>query len=244
MPVDSLPQNSSGSTLPHAFLERGIAMVAFTPTCLAAVLIVLTLIAGGSLVATLALPITPLLPAEGQSVCFSSAFADGKELRFGWGDKVDEGPAPMRAMRVLIQRPPPPEPPEPGSSFYGQPVHGFGFTLLATVTAEILGKGSFRAPTQCGGSDGWLSRIDPELGCWIDCDGGGITIARVPGRGAVTVTWGKSWHLRMSSCGGGGAYLRAPGEALSFRLEPAPAERCGELSHAKSTRVLSPADAR
>lgn len=187
---------------------------------------VLANLAGVALAATLLLPIAPLLPQDGSAVCYSATFDSPRELRFGWSRKVDEGPAPVTAMRVRISPPPPIEPPGPESPFYGQPVHGYGFAYQAHIVAEISGKGRYSAPTQCGSSDAPPSRFDPGMYCGIDCDGGMVWLSRVPGRHALEVTWDAGRHLRMSACGGGGAYLRAEGGPRSFRLEPVPASQC------------------
>lgn len=188
--------------------------------------ITLAMLAGAAFAATALLSIAPLLPAQSGSVCYAAAFDGSSELRFGWGRKVDEGPAPVMAMRVRIEPPPPIEPPAPDSPFYGQPVHGYGFIYQATIVADIKGRGRLSAPTQCNWAVDGLSAIVPDLYCGIDCDGGGVTLSRVPGRRGLRVTWDADRHLRMSSCGGGGAYVRAEGAARSFRLEPAPASAC------------------
>ena len=195
-------------------------------TCAIAGAFVLANLAGVALAAALLLPIAPLLPHEGDAVCFAATFDSAQELRFGWGSKVDDGPAPVTAMRVRISPPPPLEPPEPDSPFYGQPVHGYGFVYQAQIVAEISGKGRYSAPTQCGSSDAPPSRFDAGIYCGIDCDGGMVWLSRVPGRGALEVKWDAGRHLRMSACGGGGAYLRAEGGPRTFRLEPVLASEC------------------
>lgn len=181
----------------------------------------LSMLAGVTFAAALMLPIAPLLPSEGDATCYAATFDGGQELRFGWAQKVDEGAAPVLAMSVRLSHPPPIEPGEDDS-----PSFGYGYLYDGRIVADIKGKGRYNSPTQCGNSRAPRSSFDTGIYCGIDCDGGVVWLSRVPGRRALEVTWDAGQHLRMSSCGGGGAYLRAEGSARTFRLEPVALSDC------------------
>lgn len=176
-------------------------------------LLTVTIVALGCLYAALA-RIEPLLPPERGSACFTGKFAG--ELRLVRGrphqERADEEP--VVALQLRLDRRGDQEPHWDRAVGWGWDWQ-YDLTLeVTTATRNYRGNG-----TQCNWSSNLLSHIVPDLGCYIDCDGGGISIRRVPGRAAMDVVWDiKSW-LRMSSCGGGGEILRAGSSSKRFRIE-------------------------
>lgn len=104
--------------------------------------------------------------------------------------------------------------------------------VVTTPEHKYRGSGA-----QCNWSSGLLSHIVPDLGCYIDCDGGDIAVRRVPGRAAVDVLWdAKSW-LRMSACGGGGESLRAGSSSKTFRDERTARQRALAMLDADASSI-------
>jgi hypothetical protein len=68
----------------------------------------------------------------------------------------------------------------------------------------------------------------PSLFCYIDCDGGSVTIWRRIGHDALTARFEPGERLKTGGgCGEGGAvFIGADREARSFPVELAAAERC------------------
>jgi hypothetical protein len=103
----------------------------------------------------------------------------------------------------------------------------FDFTLMAG--SKSLNEELF-ARSGCAWS-GWTGEKDvrPEfkLGCWIECDGGGFTAARITGTRSLDLRF---HALKMQAgCEGGGRYRVGTGESydtVNFRLEPAPLSVC------------------
>ena len=86
----------------------------------------------------------------------------------------------------------------------------YNFTLVGNMT----GLGTLHARGECPWyetssvetSIGPLSAGSFRLGCGIDCDGGSMSVWRVPGTGALNLVFGE-YGLRMKlGCGGGGRY--------------------------------------
>ena len=110
----------------------------------------------------------------------------------------------------------------------------WGMDFTVNVTSPSLNTELF-AHSGCiwSGYDPKTDRdITPEfkLGCWIECDGGGVTAKRIAGTKSIDVHF---WRLfAQSGCEGGGRYSIATTEAsqtVTFRLDPAPLEACKPL---------------
>lgn len=111
----------------------------------------------------------------------------------------------------------------------------YNFTLLGSFD----GLGELQARGECP----WYAKdfLDPyysvaantsSLGCYIDCDGGGLQLTRIAGSRALSLAFDPTFGLRMKrGCGGGGPY-RVGGNAGGgeFRLEPASPEACKALA--------------
>lgn len=173
-----------------------------------------------------AFPIAPLLPAEGERTCFGASFDASKQLVFGWPHEKGGEPAPVTRMSVRFER-------EAGQEPHWDRGTGYGFDWRYTAIVKLTVSNRaevFSAPTSCDWSRHSVSAWLPSLGCWIDCDGGGIVFERVPGQIAVSAHWPARTHLRMSGCGGGGAILRAGDESKSFRLDAIPQSACAAMA--------------
>lgn len=69
-----------------------------------------------------------------------------------------------------------------------------------------------------------------HLYCGIDCDGGGMSLSRIPGSKALTISFDAMGLLMKKGCGGGGHFrVHANASGGDFRLEPAPASACRGL---------------
>lgn len=174
-----------------------------------------TVVASGCLYAALA-RIEPLLPPERGSTCFAGTFAGEKSLVRGFPNEKRADEVPVAAIQLRLDRRGDQDPHWDRDVGWGWDWH-YDLRLVVT-TPERTYRGS---GAQCNWSSGLLSHIVPDLGCYIDCDGGDIVVRRVPGSAAVDVVWdAKSW-LRMSACGGGGEILRAGTSSKTFRVEQA-----------------------
>jgi hypothetical protein len=108
------------------------------------------------------------------------------------------------------------------------------FDVMFTVSAasKDLGR-ELLARSGCiwsGWSDGEERLPQTKLGCWIECDGGGMTVERIPGTQSVNLSF--SQLSMQAGCDGGGAYRVGTGDdadKINFRLEKVPLEVCRPL---------------
>lgn len=168
--------------------------------------------------------IEPLLPAEGASTCFQGSFDGSAGLTFGFPHEKRVEQAHPTHFRLRLDL-------EPGQEPHRDPLSPYQFDWRYDVrlSLETSDRGPFSSSAQCDWTQGVIAHIEPSLYCFIDCDGGGIELRRVPARGAVDMIWDASGWLRMSSCGGGGKILRGGTTTKTFRLSRAPDEVCKDL---------------
>jgi hypothetical protein len=181
----------------------------------------------------------PLLPpaVEGQSTCFAGTFV-GQAL-----DLEDWSKTQLVALDRLAPDGKPYMRPVP-RELKDKPVHGFVLQLIHDdrksdydwiynfrLAAEVEGVGTLFAAGECP----WFAGspiLAPRSGiyCYIDCDGGGFNVDRVPGAQALYVSF-ESYGLRMKAgCGGGGSYrVKAGTPGAVFRLKQASAATCQPL---------------
>jgi hypothetical protein len=108
------------------------------------------------------------------------------------------------------------------------------------LLAEVEGVGTLYASGECpwyakDKAWGWDKRritgSTTNLGCYIDCDGGGFDLDRVAGAPAVAMSFDPRIGLKMKGgCGGGGIYRVKPTTSgITFRLQTASPEACRPL---------------
>ena len=180
-----------------------------------------------AIIATGALGVTariePLLPQEGASVCYAGEFGGDQSLTFGWPHEHRTDQARVTGLTLRLERPSGQTPHRDTGSGYN-----FDWRYAFSLLMETSDRGTFRAGGECDWSQGALAHVEWELYCFIDCDGGGIALSRLPGREALDVTWEKGGWLRMSGCGDGGAILRSGDGARSFPITRVVNRQCSE----------------
>lgn len=165
--------------------------------------------------------IEPLLPAEGASSCFQGAFDGSAGLTFGFPHEKRTQEAHVTRLVLRLDREAGQEPHRDSQFSYN-----FDWRYDFRMTAETSDKGGFKSAGQCDWTDDAIAQVEPALYCFIDCDGGGIELKRVPARSALDMVWAADGWLRMSTCGGGGEILRGGATTKTFRLARAPDELC------------------
>lgn len=111
----------------------------------------------------------------------------------------------------------------------------FNFTLVAHTekTGLIYARGECPWHEQTYVDKDIDYRIEANttrLFCGIDCDGGGMSLTRIPGSKALTMGFDAMGLLMKKGCGGGGHFrVHANASGGDFRLEPAPTSACKGL---------------
>lgn len=191
--------------------------------------------------------VAPLLPQqEGQSVCLSGSFTSQVMDVEDWSKAKMEPTKHLSPDGKPYMRPVPPVMKDMGvRSFTLQLVYDtrtadYDWIHNFRLSAEVDGVGTMFAAGECPwyAKDkvyGWDKREitgnTTDIGCYIDCDGGGFGLERVPGTPALLMSFDPRIGLRMKGgCGGGGTYRIKPATSgITFRLQTASAEACKPL---------------
>ena len=98
---------------------------------------------------------------------------------------------------------------------------GYDWRYSLRLDAGLAGSERLSTAAICEWNDTFVDRIMPALSCYIDCDGGSVTVWRKIGRSAVTVKFEAGERLKTGgSCGGGGAvFMGAEREARSLPVQ-------------------------
>jgi len=193
--------------------------------------------------------IASLLPqGEGQSVCLAGSFTDRNKVM----DVEDWSKAKMEPTKHLspdgkpYMRPVPPVMKDRAvRSFTLQLVYNprqadYDWIHKIRLSADVDGVGTMFAAGECpwhakdkiyGLDRREITGNTTDLFCYIDCDGGGFILERVPGAPALLMSFDPRIGLRMKGgCGGRGSYRMLPSASgLTFRLRTASAETCKPL---------------
>lgn len=166
--------------------------------------------------------IEPLLPERGGATCFAADYSPPRpiDLSSPRGDRRSVGE--VESMRVRISLSPDERPfrdDRSGRSYDWR----YSLSLDARLsTAERLSTSAI-----CEWSDTLVDRMMPALSCYIDCDGGSVTVWRQIGRNALSLRFEPGERLKTGgACGEGrAAFMGAEREAKSL---PAIAAACAE----------------
>jgi hypothetical protein len=96
------------------------------------------------------------------------------------------------------------------------------------LEADMTNGGRLSTAAICEAHDSFIDRMMPTQFCYIDCDGGSVTLWREFGRSALAVRFEAGERLKTGgSRGEGGAvFIGAESEARSFPAELGATERC------------------
>jgi hypothetical protein len=89
---------------------------------------------------------------------------------------------------------------------------GYDWRYSLRLKAELAGGGRLSTAASCEFSDSFVDRMMPALSCYIDCDGGSVTIWRRIGQSALSARFEAKERLKTGNgCGSGGAIFHRRG---------------------------------
>ena len=185
-----------------------------------------TAIATTALLSDLALAIYlwrigPFLTERGGTTCFAANYDPPRPIDLSSPKRDERSVGELSSMRVEIYFPPTEKPYRSGSSG-----GGYDWRYSLRLNAGLTNSERLTSTAICEWSEGFISRIIPALSCYIDCDGGSVTVWRTIGRNALSVRFEAGERLRTGeSCDGRGGRVFI-GAEQEDRSMPVEAGRC------------------
>ena len=163
--------------------------------------------------------IEPFLPERGGTTCFAADYSPPLpvDLSSPRGDRRSVGE--VSSMRLEIYLSPDEKP------FRNPQGGGYDRRYSLRLDARLSGSERLSTTATCEWGDTFVDRLIPALSCYIDCDGGSVTVWRRLGRNGLSVRFEPGERLKTGgSCGEGGAvFIGAEREA---RRLPVAAQSC------------------
>lgn len=177
--------------------------------------------------------LSPLLPNKDDAVCFAGDFdplrpihlqSFGYDMRKGRFKQEETGA--VTVMRVEIRRRA-----DDGISRRGTAAQSDDWYYTLRIEAELADGQRLSSAASCPWGDSWVDQANPQLACYIDCEGGSVSAWRQVGRNALSVRFEPRERLRMlRGCGDAGSVgMGADTEARSFTVERTRRERCASI---------------
>jgi hypothetical protein len=166
--------------------------------------------------------IAPLLPERGGTTCLAADYNPPRPVDLSSPRRGTQRPGEIKSMKLEIHFPPEERPFRSGTG------SGYDWRYSLRLKAELADGDHLSTAAICEASDTFLDRMVPDLSCYIDCDGGGVTVWRKPGQGALSLRFEPGERLKTgASCGEDGAvFIGAEREARSFPVELVAAGQC------------------
>ena len=168
--------------------------------------------------------IEPLLPERGHTACFAANYDPPRPIDLSSPRRDKKSVAEIRLLQLAISFPADESPFRDGSRSYDW---RYSLSLNVSLTdGRHLSSGAI-----CEWSNDLFGRSLPALSCYIDCEGGSVTVFRKIGQNALSAWFEPGERLRTGqSCdGGGGLFIGAEKEWRRLGIERAAGKRCERL---------------
>ncbi len=166
--------------------------------------------------------IEPLLPARGGATCLAANYDPPRQIDLSSPRRDKKSTADVKSMRLKISLSPDEKPYSDGRG------GGYGWRYALYLDARLTNGERLTSASICEWREGFVGHVIPALFCYIDCDGGSVTVFRKIGQNALAVWFEPGERLRTGqTCdGGGGVFIGA--EKDWRRLPVSNAEKCAE----------------
>jgi hypothetical protein len=166
--------------------------------------------------------ISPLLPERGGTTCFAADYTPPRPVDLSSPRRDRRSTGEISSMRLAIHFPPEEKPYRNGTG------GGYDWRYALQLDARLANSERLSTAAICEASDSFVDRILPALFCYIDCEGGSVTVWRRFGQNALSVRFEAGERLQTGdSCGDGGAvFIGAETETRSFPVVPQ--QQCAE----------------
>ena len=166
--------------------------------------------------------IEPFLPERGGATCFTADYDPPRPIDLSSPRGDQRSVAEVKSLRLSISLSPDERP------FRDERAgRRYDWRYSLRLDAQLATAERLSTSAICEWNDTLVDRMMPTLSCYIDCDGGSVTVWRQIGRNALSLRFEPGERLKTGgACGEGrAAFMRAEGEAKSL---PAIAAACAE----------------
>ena len=163
--------------------------------------------------------IEPFLPERGGTTCFAANYDPPRPIDLSSARRDQLSVGEVSSMRLEIYFPPGEKPYRSGSTG-----GGYDWRYSLRLDARLANSERLSSAATCEWSESFIDRIIPALSCYIDCDGGSVTV----GRNALSARFEAGERLRTGeSCGGTGGQVFIGAEQSARSLPVETTDRCG-----------------
>jgi hypothetical protein len=168
--------------------------------------------------------IGPLLPTRGGTTCFTADYDPPRPIDLSSPRRDKKSVAEIKSLRLKISLSPDEKPYSDGRG------GGYDWRYSLHLDTRLTSGERLTSASICEWRDGAIARIVPALFCYIDCDGGGVTVFRKIGQNALSVWFEPGERLRTGqTCdGGGGVFMGAETEWRRLEVEQTSPHFCAE----------------
>ncbi|MBI5263663.1 MAG: hypothetical protein HY852_17790 [Bradyrhizobium sp.] len=171
--------------------------------------------------------ISPFLPERGGSTCFAAEYNPPRPIDLASPRRDKQSVAEVSSMKLQISLSPDEQ---PFRDQHSGRSYDWRYTLR--LHAGMANGERLSTAAICEWSDTVGDRMVPALSCYIDCEGGSVSVWRKIGQNALSARFEAGEWLKISNgCGSGGAvYIGADRQARSLAVEAAPPQHCADLN--------------
>ena len=167
--------------------------------------------------------LSPLLPERGGAICFAAGYDPPLPVDLSSPRLDHRSVGEVSSMRLELSFSPSERPFRDERSG-----RGYDWRYSLRLRAELSDSSHLSSAASCEFRDTFVDRMMPALSCYIDCDGGSVTIWRKIGQSALSARFEANERLKAGDgCGAGNTvFIGAHREARSFPAELVAAQQC------------------
>lgn len=168
--------------------------------------------------------IEPLLPERGGTTCFAADYSPPRPIDLSSPRRDQNSTGEVKSMRLKISFPREERP------FRDERAgRGYDWRYSLRLDARLENEELLSTSAICEWSDTFIDRIMPALFCYIDCEGGSVSVFRRIGQNALSLRFEPGERLKAGgSCEGGAVFIGAEKEARSLPVALTPRQACNE----------------
>ncbi|TKW77429.1 MAG: hypothetical protein DI543_15775, partial [Bradyrhizobium icense] len=134
--------------------------------------------------------IEPFLPERGGATCFAAEYDPPRQIDLSSPRRDKKSVAEIKSMQLKISLSPNERPYRNGRG------GGYDRRYTLHLDAQLTSGEHLTSASICEWSEGAIGHIIPALFCYIDCDGGGVSVFRKIGQNALSAWFEPGERLR------------------------------------------------